>query len=149
MDQRTTHNLVWIPIFLIGMIALILGFIWLVHPEPWLVDQDPNEALIQTSFKNLFLHEINNHLSSYLIVLYRFFGLWLITIGFLIMAFVKVTRLGTTSSQGSIYFILSIVLIGLFYLIFTFLPSSPLVPILYLLTILLGCSIYFSRRLNE
>ena len=45
--------------FLIGVVVLAFGLIWAFHPEPWLLDKPPNEALLQTTFKNLFIHEIN------------------------------------------------------------------------------------------
>ena len=149
MKQHIIHNLVWVPIFLIGVFAIILGILWFFHPTPWLIDQAPNEALIQVSFKDIFSHKINTYLPSYLMVLYDFFGLWLTGIGLLIIAFVNVTRLATKLSQKYIFSILIVILIMLFYLVLTFLPSSPLIFMLPLLTILLGCSIYFSRLLNE
>tara|TARA_B100001250_G_scaffold234135_1_gene200998 strand:+ start:1871 stop:2119 length:249 start_codon:yes stop_codon:yes gene_type:complete len=81
MRQHIVHNFIWFPIFLIGLVTLALGLIWVFHPEPWLLDKAPNEALIQTTFKNLFSLEINKYLPSYLKVIYQFLGLWLITIG--------------------------------------------------------------------
>ena len=149
MNQHIIHNLVWVPVFLIGVFAVILGILWFIHPTPWLIDQAPNEALIKVSFKDIFSHKINTHLPSYLIVLYDFFGLWLTAIGLLIIAFVNVTRLATKLSQKYIFSILIFILIMLFYLVLSFLPSSPIIFMLPLLTILLGCSIYFSRLLNE
>ena len=46
MNQKTYHNLAWIPLFLLGLGAVGLGVNWLMHPEPWLLDQPPNEASI-------------------------------------------------------------------------------------------------------
>ena len=89
MNQKTIHNFIWAPIFLIGVVSLAFGFIWILHPEPWLLDQPANEALLQTSFNELFSDDANKFLPSYLIVIYRFFGLWLITIGLLVLSFVK------------------------------------------------------------
>ena len=149
MNQQTTHNFTWAPIFLIGVVALAFGFIWAFHPEPWLLDQPANEALLQTSFNELFSYDTNKFLPSYLIVIYRFFGLWLITIGLLVLSYVKVTRLGTKQARLSIHSTLFLTLISMYYLIFKHLPTSPLIPTLYIFTLFLGLSIYFSSRITS
>ena len=59
MNQKTIHNFIWAPIFLIGVVSLAFGFIWVLHPEPWLLDQPANEALLQTSFNELFSDDAN------------------------------------------------------------------------------------------
>ena len=149
MNQHIIHNLVWVPIFLIGLTALFFGLIWFWHPEPWLIDQLPNEELLQATFEKLFSLKNNHYLPSYLKVIYRFFGLWLITIGLLILTFVKVTRLGTKQARIPIYSILLLTLVILYYLMFTYLKTSPLFPVLYVFTFLLGLSIYASTLIRE
>ena len=149
MNQRTIHNLVWFPSFLTGVTALIFGLIWFWHPEPWLIDQSPNEVLLQTTYEKLFSFEPNKYLPSYLKVIYRFFGLWLITIGLLIITFVRVTKLGTKQARTSIHIIMTFVLIVLYYLVISFLETSPLLPSLYLFTLLLSISMYFSTLIRE
>ena len=149
MNQRIIHNLVWVPIFLIGLAALVLGLIWFWHPEPWLLDQLPNEELLQTTFENLFSLKNNIYLPSYLKVIYTFFGLWLITVGLLILIFVKVTRLGTKQARTSIYVTLFFTLIILYYLMFTYLKTSPLLPVLYVFTFFLGLSAYSSTLIRD
>ena len=148
MDQKSIHNFIWAPIFLIGVVSLAFGFIWILHPEPWLLDQPENEALLQTSFNELFSNDANKLLPSYLIVIYRFLGLWLITIGLLILSYVKITKLGTKQARVLIHSTLFITLISMCYLIFKHLPSSPLIPTLYVFTFLLGLSMYFSSRIT-
>ena len=148
MNQQTIHNLTWAPIFLVGVAALVFGFIWTLHPEPWLLDQSPNEALLQTTFQNLFLNDVNKFLPSYLVVIYRLFGLWLITIGLLVLSYVKVTKLGTKQARFPIHLTLLITLISMYYLVFKYLPTSPLIPTLYIFTLLLGLSIYFSSHIR-
>ena len=149
MNQHIIHNLVWVPIFLIGLTALFFGLIWFWHPEPWLIDQLPNEELLQTTFEKLFSLKNNHYLPSYLKVIYRFFGLWLIAVGLLILTFVKVTRLGTKQARIPIYSILLFTLVILYYLMFTYLKTSPLFPVLYVFTFLLGLSIYASTLIRE
>ena len=149
MNNRVIHNLIWIPIFVIGIIAIILGIVWLLHPEPWLLDKAPNENLLKTSFDVLFSEKINSGLPIYLKVIYRFFGLWLLTIGFLIINYIYITRLGTKLARNFLFFILAITLIGIYYLVLTFLPTSPLLPVLYILNSCLFCSMYFSLQLAD
>tara|TARA_B100000579_G_C22709432_1_gene793782 strand:- start:135 stop:584 length:450 start_codon:yes stop_codon:yes gene_type:complete len=149
MNNRVIHNLIWIPIFVIGIIAIILGIVWLLHPEPWLLDKAPNENLLKTSFDVLFSEKINSDLPIYLKVIYRFFGLWLLTIGLLIINYIYITRLGTKLARNFLFFILAITLIGIYYLVLTFLPTSPLLPVLYILTSCLFCSMYFSLQLAD
>ena len=149
MDKRTIHNLVWIPVCLIGVIAIALGSVWCLHPEPWLLDQSPNEALLQTSFNNLFSKKVNIGLPNYLKVIYRFLGLWLLSLGLLIIIFVQITRLGTKQAQKLIYVVIFFVLLGIYYLVLNYLPTSPLLPVLYMLTLLFFCSFYFSFQLGE
>ena len=148
MNQQTIHNLTWAPIFLVGVAALAFGFVWVLHPEPWLLDQPANEALLQTSFNELFSEDVNKFLPSYLIIIYRLFGLWLITIGLLVLSYVKITKLGTKQARYPIYLTLLITLISMYYLVFKYLPTSPLIPTLYIFTLLLGLSIYFSSRIR-
>ena len=149
MNQKIIHNFTWAPIFLIGVVSLAFGFIWILHPEPWLLDQPANEALLQTSFNELFLDDANKFLPSYLIVIYRFFGLWLITIGLLVLSYVNITKMGTNQARLSIYSTLLLTLISMYYLIFKYLPTSPLLPTLYIFTLFLGLSIYFSSRMTS
>ena len=149
MNQKIIHNFIWAPIFLIGLVSLAFGFVWVLHPEPWLLDQPANEALLQTSFNELFSEDVNKFLPSYLIIIYRLFGLWLITIGLLVLSYVKITKLGTKQARYPIYLTLLITLISMYYLVFKYLPTSPLIPTLYIFTLLLGLSIYFSSRITS
>ena len=147
MNQKIVHNLIWTPIFLIGIVSFALGLFWIFHPEPWLIDQPANEALLQTSFDEIFSYSANKFLPSYLTVIYKFFGLWLITIGLLVLSHVKTTKLGTKQARFSIHSTLFLTLISMYYLIFKYLPASPLIPTLYIFTLFLGLSIYFSSRI--
>ena len=148
MNPKTVHNFIWTPIFLIGIVSLGFGLIWIFHPEPWLIDQHANEALLQTSFDEIFSFSANKSLPSYLTVIYKFFGLWLITIGLLVLSHVKTTRLGTKQARVLIHSTLLVTLLSMYYLIFKYLPSSPLILTLYIFTFLLGLSVYFSSRIE-
>jgi len=149
MKKRTIHNLIWIPIMLIGLSALGLGLEWCFHPEPWLIDQRPNEALLQTSFNTLFLEKINAQLPTYLTVLYRFFGFWLTSIGLLIITYVKVTRMGTSFARNVLLGVIFIILVGIYYLMLNFIPTSLFLPLVHFLAILWITSTYFSITLMK
>ena len=133
----------------IGIIMNILGVVLCIHKEPWLLNQIPNEVLLQTSFSILFSEKINIGLPLFLTTIYRFFGLWLLTTGSIIICYVYVTRLGTKVARNSIYFILSFILAAIYYLIFSYLPSSNLLPILHLIAFCLMLSVLCSKYLPD
>ena len=149
MNRRVAHNFTWGPLFIIGIVANILGVILFMHKEPWLLNQMPNEVLLQTSFSILFLEKVNIGLPLFLTAIYRFFGLWLLTIGSIIICYVYVTRLGTKVARNSLYFILSVILIAIYYLIFSYLPSPSLLLILHFLALCLVVSVFCSKFLPD
>ena len=149
MNERIAHNFTWGPIFIIGIIANILGTVLCMHKEPWLLNQIPNEVLLQTSFNILFSEKTNIGLPLFLSTIYRFFGLLLLMIGSMIVCYVYVTRLGTKTARNSIFAILSISLFAIYYLVFRYLPSSALLPILHLLSACLVLSVFCSKYLPD
>ena len=149
VNKRIAHNLTWIPIFLIGILTISLGAVWCTHEQPWLLDKPPNEVLLQTSFDVLLSEKINIGLHSYLTIVYRFLGLYMLTIGSLIIGYVYVTRLGTKTARNCIFLILFITLLGIYFLVLNYLPSSPLMPVLYFLTFCLFLSVFFSKHLPD
>ena len=149
VNKRIAHNLTWIPIFLIGILTISLGALWCTHEQPWLLDKSPNEALLQTSFDVLLSEKINIGLPSYLTIVYRFLGLYMLSIGSLIISYVYVTRLGTKIARNCIFLILFVTLLGIYFLVLNYLPSSPLMPVLYLLTFCLFLSVFFSKYLPD
>ena len=149
VNKRIAHNLTWIPIFLIGILTISLGAVWCTHEQPWLLDKSPNEVLLQTSFDVLLSEKINIGLPSYLKIIYRFLGLYMLTIGFLIIGYVYITRLGTKIARNCIFLILLVTLLGIYFLILNYLPSSPSMPVLHLLTFCLSLSVFFSKYLPD
>ena len=149
MNKRIAHNLTWVPIFLIGMITICLGAVWCIHKQPWLLDKLPNEVLLQTSFNILFSEKINKGLSLYLTIIYRFLGLYMLTIGFLILGYVYVTRLGTKTARNCIFVTLSFTLVGIYFLMLNYLPSSSLILVLYFISLCLFLSVFFSKYLPD
>ena len=149
VNKRIAHNLTWIPVFLIGILTVFLGTLWSTHEQPWLLDKSPNEVLLQTSFDVLLSEKINIGLPSYLTIVYRFLGLYMLTIGSLIIGYVYVTRLGTKIARNCIFLILFVTLLGIYFLVLNYLPSSPLMPVLYFLTFCLFLSVFFSKHLPD
>ena len=149
MDKKNIHNFTWIPLFLIGLGAVGLGLGWLIHPEPWMLDQPPNEALLQTSFHTLFADDINAHLPDYLLVIYRFLGWLLISVGLLTITYIQVTKMGTVLARNSILGVSLIILIGIAYMVFNFIPLSPFKIVLYMQSVMWLTSAYFSTKLDE
>ena len=149
VNKRIAHNLTWIPIFLIGILTISLGAVWFIHEKPWLLDKSLNEVLLQTSFDVLLSEKINIGLPSYLTIVYRFLGLYMLTIGSLIIGYVYVTRLGTKIARNCIFLILFVTLLGIYFLVLNYLPSSPLMPVLYFLTFCLFLSVFFSKHLPD
>ena len=149
VNKRIAHNLTWIPVFLIGILTIFLGAVWFIHEQPWLLDKSPNEVLLQTSFDVLLSEKINIGLPSYLTIIYRFLGLYMLTIGSLIIGYVYVTRLGTKIARNCIFLILFVTLLGIYFLVLNYLPSSPLILVLYFLTLCLCLSIFFSKHLPD
>ena len=149
LNKRIIHNFTWIPLFTIGITANILGTVLFIHKEPWLLNQIPNEALLQTSFSILFSEKANVGLPLFLTTIYRFSGLWLLTIGSVIICYVYVTRMGTKVARNSIFLVLSVTLIAIYYLIFNYLPSFTLMPVLHFLTLCLVLSVFCSKFLPD
>ena len=149
MDKRIAHNLTWGPLLVIGITVNILGVVLCTHKEPWLLNQIPNEVLLQTSFSILFSQKTNIGLPIFLTTIYRFFGLWLLTTGSIIICYVYVTRLGTKIARNSIFAILLVTLVAIYYLIFSYLPSFALLPILHFLALCLVLSIFCSKYLPD
>ena len=149
VDKRIAHNFTWGPLLVIGITVNILGVVLCIHEEPWLLNQIPNEVLLQTSFSILFSQKTNIGLPLFLTTIYRFFGLWLLTTGSIIICYVYVTRLGTKVARNSIFFVITVTLIAIYYLIFSYLPSPALIPILHFLTLCLVLSVFCSRYLPD
>jgi len=97
----------------------------------------------------LFAEKINAQLPAYLMVIYRFFGLWLTSTGLLIIAYVQVTRMGTSLARNILLGVMFILLVGIYYLMLNFIPTSPFLPLVHVLTILWITSTYFSITLKK
>jgi len=148
MNPKLLHNLTVIPFFILGITSFIMGFGWMLSSEPWMLDEYANTILLEESYKDLFAHPINENLPRYLTLLYRFFGLWVTTIGMLIMSFTIVTRLGTVMARNFIQSSFFITLIGISIIEYIFIPSSHFVYLTFVLWVLWGVSVWAGIKLK-
>lgn len=121
LNPKLLHNLAWIPAFLIGLCGVILGLLWLILDEPWLLDRAD----------------------------YSFFGLSVFALGMMICAYVLITFMGTRRARNTLFVILGILLAALFYLEYAFIPTSPFVILTCGLLILYLVSLWASFLLNR
>lgn len=149
MNPKLLHNLSWMPLFVIGLSAVVLGISWLLAGEPWLNDRAANEAALGMTFDKLFAAEVNATLPDYLTIIYRFFGLWVFTIGVLICSYVLITFMGTTRARNTILVILGVFFIFLLALEYIFIPISPFIFLTYGLIAVYWVSLWASFKLNK
>jgi len=148
MNPKLLHNLTVIPFFILGITSFFMGFGWMLSSEPWMLDEYANTILLEESYKDLFAHPVNENLPRYLTLLYRFFGLWVTTIGMLIMSFTIVTRLGTVMARNFIQSSFFITLIGISIIEYIFIPSSHFVYLTFVLWMLWGVSVWAGIKLK-
>ncbi|MBQ08521.1 MAG: hypothetical protein CMD96_01890 [Gammaproteobacteria bacterium] len=149
MDSKGFHNLTWVPMFAVGLIALVLGIVYVTIQDPWLLDKKANEALLMATYDELFSQGVNQYLPRYLTLMYRFFGWWLSSIGMLILFYVCVTKMGTSMARNCLYFSTAIVLIGIYCIILKFIPKTPFLWVTHGLVFLLLVSMYGSMQLTR
>ncbi|MFQ6613216.1 MAG: hypothetical protein ACE5D1_00085 [Fidelibacterota bacterium] len=149
MNPKSAHNLVQIPLYLIALAAMGLGLSWVFSAEPWLRDQQANEALLGVDFHSLFQAAVNRNLPDYLRLSYRFFGWWMFSIGLLIGGFVQVTRMGTRLARVTLHTILLIMLSGIYRIEFIYISGSPFTFLTHGLLLLVLISIAGSILLGR
>ena len=135
--------------FIFGLVALILGVVYITIQDPWLLDKEANETLLTVTYNMLFSQSVNQHLPDYLTLMYRFFGWWLVSIGMLILLYVFITKMGTQLARNGLHFATVIVLIGVYCIVLKFIPETPFLWITHGLVFLLFVSIYGSIKLTR
>ena len=122
------HSLLFSQIFVfMGISMIVLGLGWMFVEEPWELDKVANEERLEMSFDELFANKINYTLPEYLKQIYRFFGLWVVTIGLFILLFSR----QKVSHNKDIRVILLICTACMIFpglvLGYIFIPSSPFI----------------------
>ncbi|MFQ6674871.1 MAG: hypothetical protein ACE5LH_00855 [Fidelibacterota bacterium] len=120
-SPRLLHPLSWVPLVLMGLVAVVAGFLGLVAK----VSPVPGTEI------------------------HRFSGLWLMALGGVICAYVFITLMGTRRARNTLLVILGIVMAFLLYLEITFIPQSPFLILTYVLLVPYLISLWASVRLNR
>ena len=149
MDGRCYHNLTWVPMFIIGLSALVFGVFYVAINEPWLLDKEANEKLLGVTYNTLFSQNVNQHLPNYLTLMYRFFGWWVVSIGLLISVYVLVTKMGTQLARNTLHIVTVIILTGIYCIEYHFIPETPFLWLTHSIALLFLVSIYGSVKLKQ
>ena len=149
MNAKSLHNLTTIPFLIMGLCAFFLGLGWLFSSEPWMLDKAANTILLDESYENLFSKTINRNLPKYLTLLYRFFGLWVSSLGLLLLSYTIVTRLGSGMARGFLHSTFFITLVGISLIEYVFIPSSPFVYLTIVLWLLWAISVWAGLQLKK
>ena len=147
MKNSKMFKLFWIPIFIIGLVLMILGPRWMLVEEPWLLDKVANEETLGMSFDKLFSNDINSTLPEYLRTIYRFFGLWVTFIGLLFLSQLLLFDLTKYKSRNTIHGIVGLLLIFSLFLGHTRIPSSPFIYLMWFFVLIYVISLFASWRI--
>ena len=137
------------PLILISITLCISGIRWLVSSEPWMLDQVANEERLQMTFDDLFIIDGNSTLSAYLTQIYRFLGLYVLGIGFLLLSFTPNTFLDIYIVRKQFLTVLGILLLSNLVLAYIWIPSSHFIYLMWGAIVLYCFSLYNHIRLIE
>ncbi len=124
-------NSIRYPLILICIALCISGFRWLISSEPWMLDQVANEERLQMTFIDLFLIDGNSSLGAYLTQIYRFLGLYVLGIGFLLLSFTSTKFLEIYSVRQRFLTVLGILLVSNLVLAYFWIPSSHFIFVMW------------------
>ena len=130
------------PIVLIGLVLCISGIRWLISSEPWILDQVANEERLQITFIDLFSIEGNTTLSAYLTQIYRFLGLYVLGIGFLLISFTSDKFLEIYAFRNRLLTALGLLLVSNLILAYFWIPSSHFIFLMWGAIGLYGISLF-------
>jgi hypothetical protein len=137
------------PLILISITLCISGIRWLVSSEPWILDQVANEERLQMTFDDLFIIDGNSTLSAYLTQIYRFLGLYVLGIGFLLLSFTPNKFLEIYIFRKQFLTVLGILLVSNLILAYIWIPSSHFIYLMWGAIVLYCFSLYNHIRLIE
>jgi|TARA_B110000483_G_scaffold48149_1_gene59923 hypothetical protein len=130
MSNRSI-NYIRYPLILISIALCVSGIRWLISSEPWILDQVANEERLQMTFVDLFLIEGNSTLSLYLTQIYRFLGLYVLGIGFLLLSFTSNKFLEIFFVRQRFLIVLGILLVSNLVLAYVWIPSSHFIFVMW------------------
>ena len=134
---------------LIGLTMILLGLRWLTVEEPWMLDEIANVERLEMTFEELFTPEINSTLPGYLRQIYRFFGFWVVTIGFFITCFSSPKITGSLAIRKRLLFCLGIMMAMGTTLGYSLIPSSHFIYLIWIMNVLYLFSIYNHLGINN
>jgi hypothetical protein len=137
------------PLILISITLCISGIRWLMSSEPWILDQVANEERLQMTFDDLFIIDGNSTLSAYLTQIYRFLGLYVLGIGFLLLSFTPKKFLEIYFVRKQFLTVLGILLVSNLVLAYIWIPSSYFIYLMWGAIVLYCFSLYNHIRLIE
>ena len=129
--KNNSINYIKYPLILISVALCLSGIRWLISSEPWILDQIANEERLQITFIDLFLIDGNSTLSAYLTQIYRFLGLYVLGIGFILLSFTSNKFLEISSFRQRFLTVLGILLISNLALAYVWIPSSHFIYIMW------------------
>ena len=135
------------PLCFIGIVMIVCGVRWLIHPEPWMLDEVANVERLGITFNELFEEEINATLPDYLRQIYRFFGFWVLIIGFFISALSQ--NIIKNNIGVSLFSIIGFMMFFGMYLGYTFIPSSHFIQLMWGLFFCYMLSLYSYIKLKD
>lgn len=135
-------NYISYPLIIISITLCISGVRWLVSSEPWMLDQVANEERLQMTFENLFIIDGNSTLSAYLMQIYRFLGLYVLGIGFLLLSFTPKKFIEIHMVRERVLIVLSILLVSNLIIGYVWIPSSHFIYVMWGAIMLCVFSIY-------
>ena len=141
------HKTLSYPLCSIGIVMIICGVRWLIHPEPWMLDEIANVERLGMTFNDLFEQEINSTLPDYLRQIYRFFGFWVLTIGLLISALSQ--NLIKNNIGVPLLAVIGFMMFFGMYLGYTFIPSSHFIQLMWVLFLFYIISLYSYIKLKK
>ena len=130
------------PLILISAALCISGIRWLISSEPWMLDQIANEERLQMTFIDLFLIDGNSTLSAYLMQIYRFLGLYVLGIGFILLSFTSDKFLNVLSFRKRFLTVLGVLLFSNLILAYVWIPSSHFIFVMWGAIVLYCISLY-------
>mgnify|MGYP006096772127 FL=1 len=134
---------------LVGITMIILGARWLIVEEPWMLDEVANVERLEMTFDELFQPDVNRTLPGYLRQIYRFFGLWVIIIGFFIVSFSSPTLIVQNIIRKRMLFCFGIMMIMGTILGYALIPSSHFIYLMWIMNVLYVFSIYNHIKIND
>jgi hypothetical protein len=100
------------------------------------------------TFEQLFEPEINETLPGYLIQIYRFFGFWVLIIGFFISSFSSTKLINNDEIASKVISIVGFMIGFGLYLSYTFIPSSHFIYLIWFAFLLYLISLYSFIKLK-